>query len=169
MPSALPRFAADAMLGGLAKWLRAVGFDTLYFRDITDRELVRLSRQEQRVLLTRDTGLVRRRQLPDFFLVGANDTVGQIREVLGHLISSGSFALPSVPRCMRCNGEVTGVERASVMSDVPEHVFLNTGSFSRCSGCGRVYWEGSHKKAMERMIRMMVEEAGGRWKDSIGD
>ncbi|MFA5353224.1 MAG: Mut7-C RNAse domain-containing protein, partial [Thermodesulfovibrionales bacterium] len=71
-----PRFIVDVMLGGLARWLRAMGYDTLYFNDIDDRELVRISRLEQRLLLTRDRRLVKERQLPAHLLVGANDTKG---------------------------------------------------------------------------------------------
>ena len=80
-----PRFIADVMLGSLAKWLRILGFDTLYFKDIDDRELIKRAKQEQRVLLTRDTRLVKSKKVAEHILIKANDAPGQLKEVLKFL------------------------------------------------------------------------------------
>lgn len=160
-----PRFIADVMLGSLAKWLRILGFDTLYFRNIDDSELVKIAKQEQRILLTRDTRLVKSKKVAEHILIKANDTPGQLKEVLKSLSSTST----SFSRCANCNGELEFADKESVSGDVPEHVILNFDSFLRCMDCGKVYWEGSHKKLIYDQIRKVLEEINTHWKISEND
>ena len=72
-----PRFISDVMLGRLTRWLRILGFDTVYFRTIDDNELIKLARQQERILLTRDTGIASRlsqKKNPEFILIQSNNT-----------------------------------------------------------------------------------------------
>jgi uncharacterized protein with PIN domain len=66
------RFVADAMLGRLARWMRFLGFDTLYYRDISDSRLIRIAREQNRLILTRDTRLVKIKAVKDYLLIKAN-------------------------------------------------------------------------------------------------
>ncbi len=164
-----PRFIADAMLGSLAKWLRILGFDTLYFKIIDDNELIKIARQEQRIILTRDTHLVKRKGIGNYFLISSNDTLKQLKEVLRMVcskhgaadIEEGAYCLlPTTyfsPRCAKCNGELLSAGRESVVNDVPEHVFLNFNSFLKCKDCGKVYWGGSHKKIIDTKIHGVLK------------
>ncbi|MBI5212637.1 MAG: Mut7-C RNAse domain-containing protein [Nitrospirae bacterium] len=165
------RFIADVMLGSLAKWLRILGFDTSYFRTIDDNEIIRIAKQEQRVLLTRDTRLVKSKKVSKHILIKANDMPGQLKEVLKSLplAPHGSSTCPlSLPftRCSKCNGELEFSDKESVSGNVPEHVFLNFDSFLRCGDCGKVYWEGSHKKLIDGQIRKVLGEIDTHWKIS---
>src|SRR5208283_3454313 len=81
----MPCFVADVMLGRLAKWLRILGFDTLYFRAIDDNELIKIACRQERVLLTRNTGIARRRQVQTLLLIHSNDTFEQLNEVISAL------------------------------------------------------------------------------------
>ncbi len=132
-------FAADAMLGRLAKWMRFLGYDVLYFRDIDDRELVRIARAEGRVLLTRD------RRLPEEFrvrclLVNSERVEEQLMEVLSEFPPSRG----ATRRCMRCNMPLEPVDKHGVKDFVPEYIYMHHDLFLRCPGCNRIYWEGSH-------------------------
>jgi uncharacterized protein with PIN domain len=147
-----PSFIADSMLGSLAKWLRMMGFDTLYFKDIADNELVRIAKQERRIILTRDAILAKSRKCADCIVLKSNEISGQLKEVLT------IFPMESKPRCAKCNGELEPADKRSVAGDVPEHVFLNIDSFLRCVDCGKVYWEGSHKKAIDETIRNLLDD-----------
>ena len=161
--SELPRFVADVMLGSLAKWLRILGFDTLYFRDISDSELIRISRQQGRTLLTRDTGIAKRKGLEKHILISSNEVAGQLREVLGRMALTAS-APPLMSRCAVCNGELARADKESVAGAVPEHVFLHHNSFFRCGSCGKVYWHGSHGKLIGERIEELLGETA--WKSS---
>ncbi|GAB4390604.1 MAG: Mut7-C RNAse domain-containing protein [Thermodesulfovibrionales bacterium] len=133
------KLIADAMLGRLARWLRLLGFDTLYHRDMGDNELLRLARREGRTILTRDTHLLERCAAACVF-VRSEDLDEQLAQVVSEL-----GLRPSRPgRCANCNGSLRDVaEKAEVSGLVPDHVYLTHGRFTRCEGCGNVYWEGS--------------------------
>src|SRR5208337_2029398 len=107
----MTRFISDVMLGSLARWLRIMGFDTIYFRAIDDNELIKLARQQDRTLLTRDTGIARRKQIQQLILIHSNITSEQVKEVLSAL-NKGGLSFPELsPRCPVCNGELAAAER----------------------------------------------------------
>ncbi|MCC6346145.1 MAG: Mut7-C RNAse domain-containing protein [Nitrospirales bacterium] len=166
-----PRFIADTMLGSLAKWLRLLGFDTLYFRKGDDRELVRIARQEGRVLLTRDTGIARRKGRGALLLLHANTTGEQVKEVVRTLGAGPSAILlqEATPRCTRCNGVLSGAGREEVADAVPGYILLIHTFFLKCGSCGKVYWGGSHKKQIDARIQELMGEMADQWKTSGKD
>jgi hypothetical protein len=150
-----PRFIADAMLGRLARWLRLLGFDTLYYPAISDRDLLKLALQQERVLLTRDTHFLTMKRRDSIFFVRTDDPLGQVREVLTAFASGGT----APGRCARCNGILIAVgERDSLRDVVPEYVFLHYHDFLRCNECGNVYWEGTHLRRFRQMLRTPSEK-----------
>lgn len=150
------KFVVDQMLGRLAKWLRVLGFDTLYSTSLDDPDLARLALAEDRILLTRDTQLARRRRLR-CLLVRSDDPREQLRQVVEELC----LPLPAEPltRCLRCNELLADVDKTFVEARLPPYVRLTQEHFRRCAACGRVYWRGTH---WERMHRALVELAGPR-------
>lgn len=158
MPSQ-PRFISDVMLGGLSKWLRILGFDTLYFREIDDNELIKIAKQEQRILLTRDSAIAVSRKINSCILLKSNDTAGQLKELLTALKNSiGTVTEGMLPRCTECNGSLLSSNKEAVSNDIPEYVFLNFNSFFKCMDCGKVYWEGSHKRMIDAKIDSILKE-----------
>jgi uncharacterized protein with PIN domain len=152
-----PRFVADVMLGSLAKWLRIMGFDTLYFRVIDDNELVKVAKQQGRMLLTRDIGICISKKTGQCLFIRSQDTMEQIREVLKALGTQPDKII-SPQRCASCNGELLPVERNAVFGEVPEYVFWNARSFLKCGDCGKVYWEGSHKIVIDAVIAALNKD-----------
>ncbi|MEW6675036.1 MAG: Mut7-C RNAse domain-containing protein [Nitrospirota bacterium] len=146
------RFIADAMLGRLTRWLRLLGFDTLYFPDISDSRLLRVAREEERIILTRDTRLIKIKGVKDYLLIKANDSFKQLLEVIEALkLTTNSFQLLS--RCVKCNGLLKGlVDKSEIKDSVPEFVFLNSNVFLKCSDCGKVYWEGTHPEKFREKL-----------------
>lgn len=140
------KFLCDAMLGALAKWLRAAGHDAVYASegtDISDAHLVRVAMVEDRVLLTSDRGFLERKPVRDgeveFLLVPHTPVEEQLRLV------ARRFGLERrQSRCMECNGELESVPREAVAGRVPPKVVEAREEFFRCHGCGRVFWHGSH-------------------------
>lgn len=149
------RFFADAMLGRLATWMRILGLDVEYEPDIEDSVLAARARGEGRLILTRDTRLVKRRGVRECCLLIESDHVGeQIAQVVG---SFGITASRLLTRCLRCNMPLKGVKRASVEALVPRYVYETESRFSICPGCSRVYWGGTHKAHIIEALSGVVE------------
>lgn len=148
------RFIADAMLGRLARWLRLLGFDTLYYTGISDRDLLKLVMREDRFLLTRDTHFSKIKNIRNLFLVQSNNPIEQVREV----ILSLNIREFKPGRCARCNGILDAVGKEEVRDQVPEHVFFSHSSFSRCLECGGVYWEGTHLKRFRTILHDILKK-----------
>jgi hypothetical protein len=144
------RFLADAHLAGLARRLRMAGFDTVVADSEVDAALVRRAVAEGRILLTRDLELLKYRDLTHGLYVRALKPLEQFREVLLRLDLAASMR--PFTRCTVCNGAVDEVEAAAVADRVPDAVRARHARFARCSGCGRVYWEGSHWRRMREVL-----------------
>lgn len=151
------RFSADAMLGRLAKWLRLLGFDTLYSPDITDRRLLQTAKEEGRIILTRDTHFLGMK-LKDCLFITSNDTFQQLEEVITGL----SLNLPDTMRCVSCNGLLFVVaNKEDIAHSVPEYVYLNFNRFSVCKQCGHIYWEGSQFRSFREKLKEIIKEGPG--------
>jgi uncharacterized protein with PIN domain len=144
------RFLADAMLGRLARWLRALGYDTSYYPRGEDEFLIRVALAEDRSLVTRDRRLaaVRRPGLRTL-LIRANDHEEQLRELaaLRPLDRSGMLT-----RCIECNTLLEDLPPELAEGSVPEYVLHAQRDFKRCPGCGRSYWPGSHMPGIARVL-----------------
>lgn len=135
-----PRFSADEMLGSLARWLRIMGYDTIYHKDQDDTEIVTQALEEGRYLLTRDRELALRAGKWGLYIEG-DDIVGQLMQ------ASKAFGLSldeSSTRCTLCNGELETLSPEEVGDEVPEGALSDNDEFYRCSNCGKLYWKGSH-------------------------
>ncbi|HLB25648.1 MAG TPA: Mut7-C RNAse domain-containing protein [Nitrospirota bacterium] len=151
------KFAADAMLGKLARWLRLMGYDTFYLRDIGDDELLRVAHEEGRLLITRDTRLVKRLRPGEYLFIRDNAPLEQVRQAVGELgLKVGEEALFS--RCTLCNEPLADAEKESVLGMVPEYTYNRVESFRSCASCGRVYWPGTHAG---RVLERLKELSGG--------
>ncbi|MEW6067714.1 MAG: Mut7-C RNAse domain-containing protein [Nitrospirota bacterium] len=149
------RFIADAMLGRLARWMRFLGLDTLYYPDISDSRLMRIAREEERCILTRDTRLIKVKGLKDYLFIKANDSLNQLLEVINALKLK---KFKPLSRCVKCNGLLANIQNKSEVRDsVPEFVFLNFNVFLRCHDCGKIYWEGSHPKSFREKLNKILK------------
>jgi uncharacterized protein with PIN domain len=153
-----PRFACDAMLGGLARWLRAAGYDASWRHGIDDRELIRLARDEGRTLLSSDTRLfhiavLRDGVLPALFVPLRLSPQGQLAHVLTRL----GLALRD-PRCMACGGPLVEVPKEQVRDRVPPRTFAWLDHFWQCGRCGQVFWHGTHWQRITERLRQVTLE-----------
>lgn len=148
------RFFADAMLGKLARWMRTMGYDVEYEPHIDDGELLERAFAEGRVVLTRDTLLLKRRKARGraFFIEG-DGISGQLRQVAAAFPIDGGLFLT---RCLRCNRPLERVAKPSVEGKVPPYVFRTQEEFSACPSCGRIYWGATHRERMEGELRRLL-------------
>lgn len=148
-----PRFVADAHLGKLAESLRMLGFDTLFRNDFSDDELVRISKREQRILLSRDRGLLNRAAVRRGYFVNGIRPEAQLEEVLEYFDLYG-LTRP-LSRCIKCNSALRSVPREEVAERLPPAIARRQSLFWLCTGCGRIYWKGSHYDRMRRRIALL--------------
>lgn len=159
MATQRPRFIADAMLGRLAKWLRILGYDTLYDPSWEDAYLVRLARAQGRILLTRDLALARRRGMRTLVLQSEklDEQLGQLRNALG-LEPSAAFTL-----CPVCNVPLEAIPKDRAWGQVPPYIFVKHAEFRVCPSCDRFYWRGTH---WERMLARLNNNEQSETPDS---
>ena len=160
-PLRVPRFVLDVHLGRLARRLRLLGFDTIYRNDLSDDEIARMVREGRRIVLTRDTGLLKRKAVRRGYWVRSLDPKKQLREVVERFQLKGQarpFRL-----CLRCNGVLERVSPETVRDEVGAAIFRFHRRFWRCSRCGAVYWRGTHYRRMERFVQRFLR--GEAWDD----
>lgn len=157
-PLPAARFVADAHLGALARLLRLAGFDTVYGNRLADDEIERLAAVEGRVVLTRDRDLLKRRAIGHGCHVHAQQPDLQLREIVARLDLADR--VQPFSRCLVCNARLLPVAKRLVSDLLPGRVRDGLDSFHRCSGCQRIYWEGSHWRRMrERLQRALAATA----------
>jgi hypothetical protein len=137
-----------------------VGFDTWYERDADDALLASISGNEGRLLLTRDVGLLKRREITHGYCVRFDKPHEQLREVTGRFALNSHFA--PFTRCMACNGLLYAVRKTEVADLLPPHTLATKEEFSRCRNCGKIYWRGSHHARMLGWIQDLTVSSGIR-------
>lgn len=158
VPGAPLRFLLDVHLGTLARRLRLLGVDAAYENeDIGDAALATLSAQERRVLLSRDRGLLRRREIWAGAYIYSDRPEDQLRDVLERF----SPALAPWTRCTACNGRLTGTDKDSVQEHLQQGTQRSYDVFAQCTACRRVYWRGAHHARLEAIVEDALREFGG--------
>jgi uncharacterized protein with PIN domain len=144
------KFIADVMLGRLAKRMRLLGLDVIYDTALDDNGIIRLSLEQDRVILTRDTDLTARPLAANHLFITSDLLLEQVEQV------RSTFPLDSLPltRCSECNEPLALLDKHEVRDLVPPYVYETRNEFLRCKSCGRIYWKGSHVKRMALPARM---------------
>lgn len=151
-----PRFVLDGHLGQLACSLRMLGLDTRYQTDADDATLARLAADDNRILLTRDLGLLKRGRVTYGAFVRTTDPEAQIREVLQRYPLDD--ALDPLTRCVRCNHLIEPVPEAEVADELPPQTQRDFDQFFQCTGCEKVYWKGSHYERMQEFVTDLLAD-----------
>lgn len=164
-PPGAIRFVLDVHLGRLARHLRLLGLDAWYRVDADAAELAQVASREDRILLTRDVGLLKRRVVTHGRFIRETHPHRQLVEVL-----RGFDALPLAPfsRCVRCNTMLQEVSKAAVDAVIPPRTRDHYDHFTQCPGCGRIYWKGSHWSRLVSAVEHALQEAHGLAGDARG-
>ena len=139
------KFIVDVNVGRLARWLRIMGYDTLFVPGIEDKEMVRLAQEEGRIVLTRDRFIMRRRVVTTgnlrALLIDSENLEEQLRQVVETYQLN---ALRGFSRCIECNVFLADVAREELRQRVPPYVFQTQEEFMECPSCQKLYWRGTH-------------------------
>ncbi len=152
------KFLVDRMLGKLAKGLRMLGYDTVYYRGEEMYPLISLARQEGRVILTRNTKLLQKIPQDRILRVTEDNPYLQLKE----LIQKRYIALDEekpYSRCLVCNALLNRIPRDEAAGEVPDFIFHQQKEFFRCPECRKIYWPGSHHENMQRRVEELLRSS----------
>ena len=149
-----PRFVADVHLGKLVRILRLLGIDVIQPSNPADEELVRISRKEGRILLTRDRHLLKHGKLTHGYYVRSDRPVEQAREVLRRFDLWGQVR--PFTRCPVCNGKLEPVRKEEVLDLIPPRTAAWLEEYTRCRDCGKLYWPGTHYRRLRETISQVL-------------
>ena len=154
------KFIVDNNVGKLAKWLRIMGYDALLFTDIDDGMMIKIALQQNRIVLTKDTQIMRRRIVANgklkVILIKGDDSKAQLRQIAGTLGLDYRFNPFSL--CLQCNRPLLERTKDEVQDRVPPHVFETQSHYMECPSCHRIYWQGTHWQAMKKELeKFMVQ------------
>ncbi|PPD57495.1 Mut7-C RNAse domain-containing protein [Dehalogenimonas etheniformans] len=150
----LPRFIVDQNVGKLARWLRLLGYDAVFFTGEDDTRMVKQALAENRILLTRDTAIQRRRVVTSGSLKVMTFETEDAEVQMGQLLAQ--FQLVGLshpfPRCLEDNSLLRPIDKLAIEKRVPRYTFESQEEFMECPMCGRVYWRGTHWQALKRRL-----------------
>jgi uncharacterized protein with PIN domain len=152
------KFIVDHNVGKLARWLRMMGYDSVFFDSGEDSLMVRQALAEGRIVLTRDTGIMKRRVVNNgrlkAILIESSEPERQMRQLLSTLdlvAQSKPFTL-----CLECNRPLESRTREEIAERVPPYVYKTQTQYMECPACRRIYWQGTHWKAMVRKLKNLA-------------
>ena len=151
------KFICDDMLGTLAKWLRILGYDTLYGAK-NDDELLKISKQENRILLTRDKNLYERTKNKSSSLYIKSMSLQEQLVLIYHKTDIKISKDKILSRCLICNTPLENKRKSEIRKDVPPYPLQHHEKFWKCPKCKRVYWKGSHWTNMSNQIQRILNE-----------
>jgi len=153
-----PKFIVDTNVGKLVKWLRMMGYDTLFFNGSDDSHMIATALAEGRVILTRDTQIMKRRvvasgQLKTVF-IQSDEPERQIQQVINTLDLDCQFRPFDI--CLECNQPLLERNKQQVKDLVPPYVFQTQSQYMECPSCHRIYWRGTHWEAMTKKLERYI-------------
>jgi uncharacterized protein with PIN domain len=154
------KFIVDINAGKLAKWLRIMGYDALLFNDEDDGKMIKIALNENRVILTKDSQITKRRLVTSgklkAVLVEGDDPKTQLRQITSALDLDYQFKPFSV--CLECNQDLIERHKDEVRNLVPPHVLKTQSYFMECPSCHRIFWRGTHWQAMSKELKEFMTQ-----------
>jgi len=161
-----PRFIVDNNVGKLVKWLRIMGYDTLFFGGSSDSSMITIALNEDRVILTRDTQIMKRRVVTSgqlkAILITSDEPERQMRQVIDTLHLNCQFRPFTL--CLECNQPLVERSKEQVKDLVPPYVFQTQSQYVECPACHRIYWRGTHWQAMTKKLKKFMNKIANNTK-----
>ena len=148
-----PKFILDVHLGKLAKYLRLLGFDTVYNNSLDDPEIIEKAQKEHRIILTRDLGILKNNKVTHGYWLRSQDSKKQLKEVIQRFDLKKNFNLFS--RCTVCNGKIKKIDKETVKNRLFPKTYQEYDTFYQCKKCKKIYWEGSHYNNIKEFLNVL--------------
>ncbi|MFO7527065.1 MAG: Mut7-C RNAse domain-containing protein [Ignavibacteriaceae bacterium] len=156
LPLRDPKFVCDVHLGKLAKNLRMIGIDSDYKNNYTAREIVNISLNERRTILTRDPGLLKRSEVTHGYFVRNSIPLEQTKEIVTRFQLQNN--INEFSRCIECNSKLVETEKDKIIHRLPKRISKAHDDFYLCSECNKIYWKGSHFDNMLLKLKLIMED-----------
>jgi len=150
-PLRKPKFIADVHLGKLTRYLRMMGLDVLYKNNFKDDEIVEISLNDKRAILTRDRGILKRSEVTHGYWVRSTKVEEQVKEVLRRFDLQKE--IKEFTRCIECNERLKSIKKETIIDQLPPKVANSQNEFYRCPVCNKIYWKGTHYLRMLKFIQ----------------
>jgi uncharacterized protein with PIN domain len=148
------KFIVDNNVGKLAKWLRMMGYDTLFFNGSNDSRMIAIALAEGRVVLTKDTQIMKRGVITKgrlkAILPQSDEPELQMHQIIDSLNLDCQFKPFSI--CLECNQPLEEKSKEQVKCLVPSYVFQTQNQYMQCPRCHRIYWRGTHWHRMKEKL-----------------
>ena len=148
-------FLVDAMLGNIAKKLRLFGFDSEYFSDADDHELLEKAKNENRVMISRDRNLValaEKNGISSIYITKEKE-IEQFLEIIKTAHLKLNEISGDVARCTKCNSTTSRIRKSDIETKIPKRILEYNDKFWKCTRCAQIYWEGTHIKNLQEFVR----------------
>lgn len=149
-----PTFILDVHLGKLAKYLRRFNFDTAYRNDYQDQEIVEIANEKKRIILSRDLGLLKRKEVEWALFISSDSPQKQLEEVFNRY-DLFQYYDGVKSRCTDCNHKLIQVKKDKIISRLEPKTKKYFNDFKICPNCNKIYWKGSHYKKTEELIKKL--------------
>jgi uncharacterized protein with PIN domain/sulfur carrier protein ThiS len=149
------KFILDVHLGKLAKYLRLLGFDTLYHNNFDDLEIIEIAKTEKRIILTRDLGILKNNKVTHGYWIRSQDSREQLKEAIQRFDLKKKLNIFS--RCTLCNGLILKIDKSIISDQVNKKTLEEFNVFYQCKNCKKIYWEGSHYDSMTKFINSIKQ------------
>ncbi len=150
-----PKFIADVHLGKLSRYLRMLGIDVIYHNNSRDNQIVIISIDEHRTILTRDLGILKRKDVSHGYFVRNTNVKKQIFEVIKRFDLKNE--VKEFTRCIECNELLADVAKGTIVNQLPPKVAASKNEFSVCHFCNKIYWKGTHYQRMLSFIKTVKQ------------
>jgi uncharacterized protein len=154
-PLRKPKFILDVHLGRLARFMRLCGLDSLFLKDLTDNEIIRISLREHRIILTRDRNLLKNKIITHGYWIRSPKPEIQLKEVIHHFSLKND--LHPFIRCLECNSVLSGIPKEKIVNRLLPGTRKEFNEFWICPSCDRIYWKGSHYQRMMDFMERVIK------------
>lgn len=144
------KFIADVHLGKLARYLRMLGFDTIYKNDFLKKEIIKIAKSEKRIILSRSRKLLKIKDITHGYCIASTDTEKQLKLILNRFDLTKN--IKPFSRCMICNSKLKSVPKEKIIDKIPPKVKELHSDFAQCPNCKKIYWKGTHYIRMKKFI-----------------
>lgn len=158
LPLRRTSFIADVNLGDIVKYMRVLGFDVYYDPSLSNCEIIKISREENRIILTKSRKLLKFKKVTHGIFIRPGTVEEQIKRIIHNLDIKDS--VKPFSRCLLCNNPLESVRKEEIWDRIPPKTKQFCHEYARCRSCDKIYWKGTHFIKMKAVIERMLEQPG---------
>jgi hypothetical protein len=148
------KFIADINLGDIVKYMRVLGFDLYCDSLLSTREIIEISKRENRVILTKSRKLLKFKDVSHAIFIRPGTTTEQIRRIIDYLDIKDN--IKPFSRCLRCNTPLKSVLKEIILDRIPPKTKEFCDEYVQCQSCNKIYWKGTHFINMKKVVRQII-------------